>query len=287
MSNVHLPAVGSYSAENLVEGELGLLDVVDFIRQHYKFIGLAGLCAMLIGGAYSLIAPSKYQAIASVQPAKVLNVDVEPANLLVAKLKLPNYYSAGTIIACDLSNARNPGQSLVTTLQPVLDKTAPIVSLVFKSTSADKAKECLTSVIKDISAEQSFIADPAIRIKRAQLALAKENLESAEKVVKIFDQKKLNFDFNDSKLSISSLLLATTLSKANEIREMRAQVVELQIVLAEPQTRPTSLVTPIYAPSVPVGPTPVQIALISLLIGAVLSTGYLLGKKLWVNNHRN
>lgn len=268
-----------------IEAEIGLLDIVNFFKENWKFIAQTALSAGIIGTAYAWIAPPKYVATASFQTAKVANAEVEPTSILLAKLKMPLYYSTNSYEACDLSDRRRPGFELAKALRPVMDKTVPIIEISYKSSSPEKATKCLEIVLTDIRTHQNEISKPLLKIKKSQLFALKEKLESTEQISKFLTAKKPNFDFNDSKFSASTLLLATTLSKEIEAKDLRAQVNDLETVLSEPQTKGTYLSTPIYASSVPVGPGSVVIVLVSLFMGATVATGYVLGKKVWIKLH--
>ena len=142
----------------------------------------------------------------------------------------------------------------------------------------DDAKKCLESVLNDIRTNQNEIAKPIFEQKENQLSNLKQKLESAEQITKLLSSKKPDFDFSDSQFSASTLLLllATTLSKEYEVKDLRTKINDLEILLAEPQTKETHLITPINAPNTRVKPKRSLIAFGSVIGGVLLTIGYLI-----------
>ena len=266
----------------LNEEEISLIDIIDFFKDGWKFILATSLVTTLIGIGYTFIASPKYQATAVFQTAKVADKDVETPNVLIEKIKIPTYFSQKTFEECGLSEFSEPGTALSKRLNPTLSKTAPFITISYKSKSPEIAKKCLISVIADINTQQNEIAKPLLDTKKNQLNSLKEKLQQAENLTKSLAQKApKNFDFNDSKFSANSLLLATLLNKESEMSDLQNEVNNAEIALIEPQTRGTYLTTPIYMPNVPVEPKKVLIILGAVLAGLFLGIIALLIKKSW------
>jgi LPS O-antigen subunit length determinant protein (WzzB/FepE family) len=267
---------------NNTDDELSLLEVFDFFKENYRKILLSGFIGGVLGGAYAFIVPPKYQATANIQVAKVANSDVEAPNILLEKLQMPMYYSQNSFVSCKVEDSIEPGNVIAKSIKPALAKNAPIISISYKARNVEDAKKCLESVLNDIRISQNEIAKPILEQRKNQLATLKSKLESAEQITKILSSKKPNFDFSDSKFSASTLLLATTLSKENEVKDLRTQISDLEIALTEPQTKEAYLTTPIYAPNIKVEPKRSLITLGAVFGGLVLMVGYLLFRKSWI-----
>jgi len=263
------------------EDELSIAEIVDFFRESWKQIVLGGVVGGVIGVSVALLSPSIYQATAYIQVAKVANADVEAPNILLEKLKMSMYYSQKTFSECNVENTIEPGKAIANGLKPTLSKGAPFISISYKDKNIDDAKKCLESVLNDIRTNQNEIAKPILEQRKNQLSNLKQKLESAEQITKLLSSKKPNFDFSDSKFSASTLLLATTLSKENEVKDLRTQINDLEIALAEPQTKETYLTTPISAPNIRVEPKRSLIALGSIVGGVFLAIGFLIVRRGW------
>lgn len=268
-----------------VEDNLSLTDVIDFSKKYWKVVAMGGLIGGLFGIAYSSIVPSKYQATANIQVGKVANVEIESSNVLVEKIKLPMYYSSNTYVECNVADLIEPGVALAKSLNPVVSKNAPIITISYKEKDITRAKKCLESVLSDIRENQREISKPILDSKRNQLENLRQKLVAAEDVIKSLTSNKRNFDFSDSKFSASTLLLATSLSKENEIKDLRTQIYEIEITLAEPQTKEAYLTTQIYAPNVRVEPKRTLIVLLASIMGCILALGaFFLKDKFSKNN---
>jgi len=111
----------------------------------------------------------------------------------------------------------------------------------------------------------------------------KDKLESAEQVAKFLALQKQDFQFKDDKFSANALVLATRLSKDNEVKDLRNQIVDLELALSEPQTRETFLAAPMFSSSHKVAPSRSLILAIALMAGFMLGVFGVLGRKAWVS----
>jgi LPS O-antigen subunit length determinant protein (WzzB/FepE family) len=269
------------SFNTISEDEISIKDIIDFLAESWKVIVLGGVAGGLMGLGYGLIAPAKYQATANIQVAKVAGTDVEAPALLVEKLKMPMYYSQKTYVACNVMDKLEPGEVIAKTLKPTLAKTAPIITISYREESREDAQKCLESVLDDVRSNQSLLAKPIFESKTNQLLNLKLKLESAEKIVKILPKNNAGFDFSDSKFSASTLLLATTLSKENEIKDLRTANNDLEIALLEPQTKEAFLTTPIYAPQKKVSPNRTMILVGGLVAGLFIGLLLMMVKRFY------
>lgn len=264
------------------EGEISLRDIAQFLKDGKLWIVSAVVICTVLGVAYAFFASPKYEATAYLEMASVAGVPVETPLILAEKLKLPLYYSIETYKPCRSENKLpSPGQFLIEELRPLVSKNAPIVTIKFQAETANIAQVCLESVVADIRKRQSALMAPILDVKKNQLLTLRQKLDAAERLITLLPIKKGRFVFDDTKPSGSALLLGTLLAKDNETRELRSQINDLQIALAEPQTKLTTLVTPIYAPNVKVEPKPVFVILVAVLGGLVLGVLLWAGKILF------
>ncbi|RJG02940.1 Wzz/FepE/Etk N-terminal domain-containing protein [Noviherbaspirillum sedimenti] len=266
------------------EEEMNLHDIVQFFKDGKRWIIASTLICLLLGGTYAMLTPAKFEASANLEMAMVAGTPVEVPSILAEKLKLPLYYSSETFNACQVEKALpSPGQVLASQLKPVANKNAPIVSIRFKGLSPDAAQRCLTSVISDVSKNQGALSKPILDTKKSQLHTLERKLAEAEKLLALLPVKDMKFVFDDGKFSASALLLATLMTKDHEITELRNQINDKQLDLAEPQTKGTTLVTPIYAPSGPVEPNKALIVLSSAIAGILFGLMFLAGRKVFAS----
>lgn len=257
--------------------EISFKDIIDFLSESYKAIAFSGIVGGLLSSGFAFVTPPKYQATANIQVAKVANSDVEAPSVLVEKLKMPMYYSIESYSACNVIDAIEPGELIVKNLNPTLSKTAPIISFSYQEASLEDAQKCIESVLNHVRNNQNLLAKPIYESKKNQLMNLKKNLDVADAVIKDLLSKNSGVDYSDSKFSPSALLITATLSKENEIKDLRTQINVLEIELLEPQTRETSLITPIYARKQKMSPQRSQILIGGVMVGIFLGILLVMG----------
>ena len=264
-----------------VEDEISLLDIVRFFIDNKVFIGVTTALSGLIGLVIGFWLPAQYEATMNIQMAMVANSPIESPGMVVEKMKLPLYFSSSTWEVCDTDQEMTPSRTLAKKLNPILNKNAPFIGLSYRGDSQEAAKKCLQAVLEDVRNKQSILSEPIIRQKQVYLAALKEKLAAAEQVAKFFSSQKQDLQFKDDKFSANALILATRLSKDNEIKDLRNQIVDLEISLSAPQTQETFLAAPLFASPQKVSPSRSLILAIALLGGFMLGIFGVLMRKTW------
>lgn len=228
-----------------LEDEIFLKDIIDFLLDSWKKILLSGIIGLVLALVYAFISPTQYKADANIQVGKLAGVDIESPSTLIAKLRMPNYYSKLTLAACNIIDKENPGQFLINKINPLILKGSLIVNISYTSSSSLEAEKCLATIFDEIRRNQNALSSPILQLKNNQLIGIKKRLETNESFVNLLSNKNLRFDFSDEKFSANALLLATFMSKENEITDLRAEIMKMEASLEEPETKAASLVTPI------------------------------------------
>jgi uncharacterized protein involved in exopolysaccharide biosynthesis len=318
------------SEQNYVaDDEISLLDIYEFLKDGWATIAATTVLCGAIGVGIAFVIPEKFLASASIQSARVLGNDVESIALLVEKMRSPTYYSQQSFIACDVADKDNPPKTLADALNPKILKNDTLAFLSFKSTNNKTSIACLNAVLADVIKAQAIIKEPILqranegvrqtrqrlgtsRIKneqelkqnKEQLQALKEKLKTAQQFVSRFENNAARFDFKDDQFSASSLLLATILSKQNEVKDLKVQINNLEMKVAtsltgredellrlekelndiernlvSPATVSASFATPIYSPSQKVEPKRSLIATISVLAGGFIGLMLLVLKR--------
>ena len=264
------------------EDEISLLDIIQFFIDNKVFIGAATALSGLVGLILGFWLPPQYEATMNIQMAMVANAPVEAPSLVVEKMKLPLYFSASTWDVCDTDQEMTPSRTLAKKLNPILNKNAPFIGLSYRAESPDAAKKCLQAVLDDFRNKQQIIADPIIKQKQTYLLTLKDNHAAAEAVAKFFTSQKQDMQFKDDRFSANALILATRLSKENEVKDLRNQIVDLEISLTPPQTQETFLAAPLFASPQKVAPSKSLILAIALMAGFMLGIFGVLVRKAWI-----
>ena len=253
-----------------------VLDVYDFFQQGWKILFTCCLLGGGVGIGAAFLWPEKYEANALIQPARVLSNDVENQGVLAEKMRSPTYYSNKTLEICRMTKKSDPRFALTLELAPKVARQSAFVAIIFRAQSSQLATDCLEAVLADVKSNQHEIAAPQIDLAQLQIAKQKERLKQAEDFLDTFGDKKALFNFNDTKFSASSLLIATLQARQSEITELKNSIQSTEKALTPPQTRPTSFATPIYAPTQRVEPKRSLVVLACTVAGLGLGFFWLL-----------
>ncbi len=259
------------------EDEISLTDILFFLQDSIGSVIKSVLACVILGGAYYFSTPKLFEASVTIQMAMATGNPVETPTVLLEKIKLPLYFSQAAWTACDTQEDKYPSRKIVEKIKPILNKSAPFIGLSVQAPSTQEAKECLQAVIFDIAAKQAELAKPILDQKRTQITQLEEKLQLAEEVAKSLSPNKLGTNFTDTQFASRALILATTLSNSREIKDLTNQINDAKVSLEEPQTKPTSMPTPMYAPEFAVNKRPVFTLGISLVLGifiGLLVTGF-------------
>jgi len=262
--------MNNHDTQDLAEDEISLLDIVRFFIDNASWITASTLGCGLLGLGFGFLAPKQYEATMNIQMAMVVNTPVETPAVLLEKIKLPLYFSPNAWKACDTDGDQTPSRSLAKKLNPILNKQAPLIGFSYRDDSPIAAQQCLEAVLADIREKQNLLAQPVIQQKKNLLETLKAKLLAAEQVTKYLETQKQSFQFKDERFSANALVLATSLSKENEVKDLRSAISELEISLGKPQTQETYLAAPMYASQQAVFPNKLLSIVLFLLSGFVL-----------------
>ena len=312
--------------------ELSLLDIIDFFKSHWQQIAISTVICSLAGWTYAFLATPKYQATANLTMTMVgsttttttTSMPVEQPAALQESIKLPFYFSEMNLKACLLDSDQY--QLLSNSIISTINKNSPVINLSYKSSTPTAAISCLGSIIQTIQNKQAAMAYSTIfsnkelmnsylnrlselknadkqyiATKKNQLETLRSKLLADEKLQTSLSTKDLNFDFKSDNFAASSLLITLITSKDNEIKEIKNQIVDIELFLANPQTpneqninelsakisvlkiassppltQTATLVTPIYTPDTPVEPKKALIILIATVLGGFIGVLYAL-----------
>ena len=264
--------------------EISLADIVRFFVENGAFL-LKGLAAGMIAGLlYIGLVPTSFKASASIQMATVNGDPVETPAVLVEKMKLPLYFSVQTWNACDSQDNLHPSRSLAKKLNPTVNRNAPFVSMTFTAKSPAAAVTCLRAVFKEVQSKQKELAEPMIKLGRANLQALKDKQAQAQEFLRLLPQVKVGTSFSDTKFPAMALLISTSMAKESEVRELQLEITEAELKLAAPNTQDATLPTEIFAPDSPAGLEWWMACLIAAAIGFFIAGCWVFLRKALAGN---
>lgn len=254
------------------DDELSIWDVVNFLKEGWRWLAGGLLLGLACALAYLLVTPKKYEAQALFQGAKVLGSDLEATQQLIERLKFPTFYTADQLKACDIP-ADNPATVLAKRINPVLLKGTNILQVTYQARSSEMAVQCLDAVMDRVIDSQNKQSSAALESAKRQLQETKSQLAEVERIQSVLDKRSMgSLDAADAKFSQTVLLMSASLSKKDQIATLRKSILEQMASIEPPATRPAQLIEPIYAPSAAVSPKKLP-ALVGGLVGGLVLGG--------------
>ena len=252
------------------EDEISLIDILLFLKASGGNILKSTCVCLLAGGAYYFSVPKMYEALASIEMARVAGVPVETPAVLLEKMKLPLYFSPATLKACGSDGGLSSQAKFVDKIKPSINKSAPMVSFVTQAPSSKEAEACLNAAIADVSNSQDAITKPLLLQKKQKLQQLIEKLKLLEELGKTFTAPKGNSNASDAQLYASALYMSFFFNNVAEINNLRSQISSLENELIAPQTLSVGLAGPVYAPDVSVNKRPLFTLGFCLVLGVFL-----------------
>ncbi len=236
------------------DDEINIWELVGHLKTGWHW--LAGGCAVGLLGAtgFLMLAPSKYEATAVIQPATISMISastspattVEPVAQTIERLKLVTFYGDDTVKACQARSAKDLAEGVKVSIV----KGNNLVSLAYRADSVALAEICMTKIVGQLSQSQVDIATPLIKELEDQRASTKQQIDNAEKFLAQYEK------------GLSSAPTGTVLLmlKREELMKLQKLYREQRIQLTEPLTQPMKLLEPVYASERAVSPRKLQIA---------------------------
>lgn len=272
--------------EQILDTEISLLNILNFLKRSYKFIALIGLLGITTSFGYLLITPKIYQASAKIQMAQIVvannnnsssshahpfGINIEEPALLISRLSSPTSYGAEVIKACGLESEKNAQVILSKSVKLILVKgVSNIVDMRIIGATPENTFLCAQGVFNLIKATQAQIIKPYVETVNAKL------LNNQERIAKLKDLVA-RADKTGSAIDI------TYLTSRDEIRFLLNENTALTNVLSSGEIAATRLLAPIYASNDPIAPKKGAVLLTGLCGGLFLGLLIVFGRHLIAN----
>ena len=231
--------------EDIADEEIGLIEVAQFLIDNRSWIALCTVAGLLLGSLYVGFKPASFEASASIQVAKVAGEEVETTAVLNEKIKLPLYFSTSTLHACHNESTPPPSGSLAGLLTTQTSKNSPLLNISVKMASHDKAKECILQVVNDIQSHQSLLIKPLIQKQQSLRNTLLSKINVAEEITQFLSTQLARRSISNERFAAAAMLLATSTTKEHEIKDLRAQLMDLENEMSPHQTAEAILAAPI------------------------------------------
>ncbi len=279
------------SFNQLLEDEISLKDIIDFLIESWKTIVGAGLLGLLCAVGFLAVTPNQYEATAQIQMAQIsannnnnnnnnnninpLGINVEDPSLLMARLKLPTTYSAAEIKACGLEGQKMPAESIVLMSKfSAVKGVSSIVEIKIRMESREQAVVCAQALFENIRESQNLIIKPYIEEAKSLLTKYRARLKEAQELVTRADKS-------------GAALSAAYLANRDEVKFLTDESIRLNAFVTSGDARQAKLVSPIYASEAAVFPKKKIALMVGLLAGLFLGLLMVMIRKVWNNSRTN
>ncbi|MEY4710693.1 MAG: hypothetical protein RIS88_143 [Pseudomonadota bacterium] len=255
------------------DDEISLADILGFLQAHWATIAGTGVAGLLAAGGFLAAVPAKYEAQAMIEMTQIrggglngavsLN-PIEPASLLIERLKNPTAYTPEAIQAC----AGDAGKLSAAGLAGLVKASIPrnishVIEIKVRRATPALAQQCAQGLFEMIRLQQAALVKPH----------QDEIRRTLEGLVNRFTENQ-NYVLKTEKAGLYNVMY---LARRDETMYLIQQIDELQRALArDAQAR---LVSPTYATPDPVSPKTALTLALGALGGLMAGLLYALGRR--------
>jgi uncharacterized protein involved in exopolysaccharide biosynthesis len=256
----------------IIEDEISLKDIVDFLVDSWKTILATGIVGIIGAIVYIFITPNQYEATAQIQGAQISvgnpasPTNIEDPNTLIARMKLPSSYDKNVATACDLYDSNYPQEALAKMVKLSIIKGTNVLELKVTTLSQASAIKCSQILIDQMKDYQTQLANIFIEEAKTKIVSYQKRLQESQAFINKADKS-------------GSSMSAAYLASRDEIKQMNDEVIRLNDLISSANSRQTKLVSPIYSPENKVSPKRAIALIAGLFAGLFFGLLYMLGQR--------
>ena len=256
------------------EDEISLLDILIFLRGAWKTIGLMGLIGLVVSGAYLIITPNQYEAVANIAMARVpADKNIEEPQALINRMSVPSSFDATVLNACGLQDAATLAAQLSKVIKLSIPKgVANVIELKVTRSSPELASACAKSVYESIAHSQAQMIGPMAEAFKAnnsaRLAKVEERLIQDKALLAKAEQPR-------------GVLSPAYFPILTEIRALEDERATLLVLVEAKDLQAANLQSPIYVADKPVYPKKMMSLFAGLMGGLLLGLLIALGRQMY------
>jgi len=266
--------------------QVNIWAVLSYLAGQWRWYVIGGVAGLVVGVLYFWILPPKYEASVVIQPARVGSIlrgssarvqsdELEPAPLMIERLKQASFFTPSIRERCQVPNEldyqKNMAGDITANLVKLPNPTFQSLSMAkisWRGQSPEVAQDCLEAIVEAVTQAQNQIIAPALATLVAQK-------ERTQKQVELYYSELANLrgkgaGSQSPASNFNQIVIAD--KAAQNLRESLANLVgqlsEETAQLMPPYSQPVSKLEPIYASHVPTITLKIALAL-GVLIGVL------------------
>jgi len=166
--------------------EISIADIIHFLKSHKKMILIFVIIGALLGGLYANFTEPIYKGSVLISSAKVSGVYVVNPKITLTKVNINSFYSKETLLNCNpdfyKEKEKDINYDISRLIKASLTTDGELIQLKMQNKNKTVIKDCLNSMVHDISLSQNKIADSLIQSKNNELKFEEEKLKDAEEL---------------------------------------------------------------------------------------------------------
>ena len=262
--------------EVLQEEEISLFELFEKLREGWRTV--VGGTALGIAGAVLAIAvtPPRYEAVAIVQvgqvgqagqagqagQGKVNSSPVEAPIQTVERMKTPAFQRRVAEALGDrewLGNIARSNSGMTNDLAlQIIKATAgsdrPLIELRASGSTPEAAQKKAEAAVVQLIGVHDALAQPALAQMRAELAVSRDRLASAERDLQVLAKMATDASIKDERFTQVALMTSLRIQKEEETFIQRQMIMALETAMVAPATQPARTIEPVFASDKPVAP---------------------------------
>jgi hypothetical protein len=200
--------------------EISIADIIHFFKFHKKIILIFVIISTILGGLYGIFTVPFYKGSALIYPARISGDFVDNPKVILSKLAMNSFYSKETFLNCnpDFYKGKGKGKgkdkdkyedyNISNLVKASISRDGELIELQIQNKNKTVVKDCLNSVVNDITISQNRIVDLFIQSKNIELKVAEEYLKIAgEFKVKLNDKQIKELKTNDERSSVDEIYI--------------------------------------------------------------------------------
>lgn len=262
------------SSETLIDKELSLLDLVEFVQKNF-FILIGGLLLGLFASLVTaFLLPSEWEATALVRVGQFKNGDnlisIEPSLQVVDRIKSASFQQDVLKSLSLNSKENNTIDDKLKNLKVKLEKSE-LINISLRDLTKDEAKNNLSVVINELVKIHKKKFEPVIKRWNQELISTELAMQNSKAESNQLNKTLERLGSSEKTFSENALNSSTLLVREKEMQYYRQRRTVLEELLSPERTFPTEILGNIIVSKEPVSPKKMLFATAGAILGLILA----------------
>jgi hypothetical protein len=249
--------------EKLQDDEISLFDFWEKLLDGWRYLVGGTLLGLVGAGMALMVLPTKYEAVTTLQVARIAGVAVEEPVVVIERFKSPAFLlEVAKQVGNESLDKVLRGSSMVVSEvgSLVAVKGSSLLQLTTKGASPEAARKLNEVVLQGLIKRHEFLGlslkakiSSDVRLNQEKISVVERELGEVAFALGVAQQNTKAM-VRDVQFAPLSLLTSQQIQKQAELFALRQQLAALELSLLPPAMQPTQPLEETYIPEVPVSP---------------------------------